>query len=129
VFWEPDAAGPQPVAILIDSSEPMFRARPIPEEVDDGGLAAAKRFEMVSKTWLEIIEQSGGNSLVAVVVPSPGGQRALVTLKPGSRGKHLKIALHRIVFPKEHLDGAGAVDQFSTILDLTLDQAPWEEVD
>lgn len=129
VFWEPGAPGPQPVAILIDGSEPMFRSRPVPEEVADGGLAAAKRFEMVPKTWLEAMEQAGGDPVVANVVPAPGGQRALVTLKPGSRGKHLKIALRRIVFPKAHLDGPGAVDQFSTIVDLKLDHAPWEEVD
>jgi hypothetical protein len=129
VFWEAGAGVPQPVAVLIDSSEPMFRSRSIPEEVVDGGLAAAKRFEMVSRAWLEVVEQAGGDALVAEIVPAPGGQRALVTLQPGARGGHLKVALHRIVFPQAHLDGTGAVDQFSAILDLTLDHAPWEEVD
>lgn len=129
VFWEPGVSAPQPVAVLIDSSEPMFRSRLIPEEVADGGLAAAKRFEMVPKTWLQVDEQAGGDALVDQIVPAPGGQRALVTLRPGARGGHLRVALHRIAFPKAHLDGVGAVDQFSTILDLTLDHAPWEEVD
>jgi large repetitive protein len=129
VFWEPGVPDPQPVAILIDASEPMFRSRPIPKEVADGGLAAAKRFEMVSEPWLEAAEQAGGDPLVDVVVPVPGGQRALITLKPGSRGKHVKVALHRFAFPQAHLDGVSAVDQFATILDLELEHAPWEEVD
>lgn len=129
IFWEPGTALPQPVAILIDASEPMFRSRVIPEQVTDGGLAAAKRFEMVNKTWLELAEQAGGDAIVSSVIPAPGGQRALVLLAPGARSKHVKLALHRIVFPKAHLDGETAVDEFVTIVDSVLDHAPWEEVD
>ena len=63
------------------------------------------------------------------VVAAPGGMRALVTLKPLSRGRHLKIALRHRVFPQAHLDGPGATDRDVSILDLKLEHAPWEETD
>ena len=129
VFWEAGVGGPQPVAVLIDSSEPMFRSRRIPQEVTDLGLAAAKRFETVSMPWLLVTEQGGGDALVDTVVAAPGGMRALVTLKPLSRSRHLKIALRHRVFPQAHLDGPGATDRDVSILDLKLEHAPWEETD
>jgi hypothetical protein len=129
IFWEPAAPDPQPAAVLLDSSEPMWRSRPIPTEVTDPGSAVGKHYEMVPTLWLELIQQLGGDAIVDHIIRAPGGQRALITLKTGSRGKHLRLALRRIAQPAPYLDGQGAMDQFATVVDLSLLNAPWEEVD
>jgi hypothetical protein len=127
VFWDPSTP-PQPAALLIDASEPMWRSRPIPTEITDPGLATAKRYELKPAPWLRLDQQPGGDDIVDHIVPAPGGQRALVLLKSNSRGKQIKLALRRIAHTEPYLDGPGAVDQFANLLDLTLDAAPWEEV-
>jgi hypothetical protein len=129
IFWEPAAPDPQPAAVLLDSSEPMWRSRPIPTEVTDPGSAIGKQYELVPTPWVELIQQLGGDAIVDHIIRAPGGQRALVTLKTGSRGKHLRLALRRIPQHAPYLDGPGAMDQFATVVDLSLLNAPWEEVD
>jgi hypothetical protein len=128
VFWEPSSP-PQPVAILVDSSEPMWRDRPIPTLISDPGPTAAQWYELVAQPWLTLAQQPGGDDVVDHIVTAPGGQRALVTLKPGARGKHIVLALERVAHTEAYIDGAGATDQFFTVLDLNLTAAPWEEVD
>jgi hypothetical protein len=129
IFWDATLADPQPAAILIDSSEPMWRNRPIPTKVDDPGPAAAQRYDLDPQPWLALDQRAGGDPVVDHIVAAPGGQRALITLKPNSRGKHIILALRRIAHLEPYLDGPTAIDQFSSILDLTLAAAPWEEVD
>jgi hypothetical protein len=129
VFWESAGADPQPVAVLLDASEPMWRSRPIPTEVADPGSALGKHYERVATPWLNLVQQSGGDAIVDRIVQAPGGQRALITLKSGSRGKQLKLALQRIAQTAPYLDGATAINQFYTVLDLSLLHAPWEEED
>lgn len=63
------------------------------------------------------------------IVVAPGGQRALVTLTAGSRGKRLLLALEHIVYTEPYLDGPAATNTFYTVLDKVLATAPWEEVD
>jgi len=60
-------------------------------------------------------------------VRAPGGQRALLTLKPAARGTRLVLALRQIAFPDVFLDGPGATDTVSTVIDLRFARAPWEE--
>ncbi len=128
VFWDAAVPDPQPAAILIDSSEPMWRSRPIPTKITDPGPAAAVRYDMSPQPWLAL-QQVGGDPVVDNIIPAPGGQRALVTLKPGSRGKHLMLALCRIHHLEPYLDGPASTDQIINILDVNLLNAPWEEVD
>ena len=128
IFWEPGAPDPQPVAVLLDASEPMWRSRPIPTEVLDPGSALGKHYEMVPTPWLALAAQ-GGDPIVDHIVIAPGGQRSLITLKAGARSQHLRLVLQRIAQPAPYLDGAGAIDQFVPVLDLSLLHAPWEEVD
>jgi hypothetical protein len=128
VFWEP-ASPPQPVAILVDASEPMWRNRPIPTEITAPGPAAAQWYNLSPQPWLELAQQAGGDDLVDHIVMAPGGQRALVTLKANSRGKHILLALERVAHTEPYLDGPGALNQFFTILNVNLTAAPWEEVD
>lgn len=128
VFWETTGI-PQPAALLIDGSEPLWRRRLLPRPMSDPTPDGNKRYELRPVVWLEPTQQSGGDAIVDKIVAAPGGQRALVTLKPNSRGKHLRIALKRVAQREPYLDGPGASDQFVTIADLVLSSAPWEEVD
>jgi hypothetical protein len=127
IFWQGAGPNPQPAAVLIDSSEPMWRSRAIPRELTDPGPAGAKRFELVPVEWLTVAEQPGGDPVVDRIVRAPGGQRALVTLKANSRGKRLRLALKRIAQKEPYLDGPAATDQFFTVADFNFIRAPWEE--
>jgi hypothetical protein len=128
VYWDPDSPLPQPAALLVDASEPMWRVRPLPTLLTDPGPSAAQRFVLQDQPWLDLVRQ-GGDDIVDFIIPAPGGQRALVTLKPNSRGKHLVLALRRIAHTEAYLDGPAAADQYYPILDMTLGAAPWEEAD
>ena len=71
--------------------------------------------------------QPGGDAVVDRIVRTPGGQRALVTLKANSRGKRLRLALKRIAQNEPYLDGPSATDAFFTVADFRFVRAPWEE--
>ncbi|HET9956119.1 MAG TPA: hypothetical protein VFQ61_16545 [Polyangiaceae bacterium] len=126
VFWE-GGANPQPAAVLLDASEPLWRSRLIPREIVDPTPAANKRYELLPVPWLEPAEQPGGNAIVQHIVAAPGGQRALISLAPNARGKHLRLALKQVAQKEPYLDGPSATDQFATVADLILSRAPWEE--
>lgn len=129
VFWETGGTSPQPAALLIDASEPMWRSRPIPQEVTDTGPIGNKRYELEPVEWLVLAEQSGGDPVVDQIVRGPGGQRALVTLLPNSRGKQIRLALKRVALTEPYLDGPSAVDAFHSVADFVFVKAPWEEED
>jgi hypothetical protein len=128
IFWDPGTP-PQPAAILVDSSEPMWRSRPLPTLITDPPPGAAQRYQMTPQPWMDLVQQAGGDNIVDQIVAAPGGQRALVTLNANSRGKHIMLALRRIAHTEAYLDGQSAMDQFYTILDTKLMVAPWEETD
>ncbi|GAB3536376.1 hypothetical protein GCM10027403_16970 [Arthrobacter tecti] len=132
VFWE--SAGlpgtvPQPAAVLVDSSEPMWRSRHVGIEQADSAVEGNRRYVMTPRLWLELAEGTGGDAVVDRIVRAPGGQRALVSLKPGSRGKRLSLVLDRLAQPEKYLDGPAAADVAHLIADLILGNAPWEETD
>lgn len=129
VFWEQanPAATPQPAAILVDGSEPLWRARPLPSKVVDPPPATTSRWDLTPRQWLKLAVAPGSDPVADIIVPAPGAQRALITLKPGTRGKHLLLALQRIAQTEDFLDGPSATDQFATIADIRFDRAPWEE--
>ena len=129
VFWEAAVPNPQPAAVLVDCSEPMWRSRKIPKQVEDPNPPKLKRFEMTPTEWLRLEEQAGGDAIVDKIVRAPGAQRALITLKPNARGKRLRLALRQIAQKEAYLDGPAAVDQLFNILDTKLTRAPWEEED
>ena len=107
----------------------MWRNRPIPTQITNPDPTAAQWYQLEPQTWLELAQQPGGDDVVDHIVTAPGGQRALVTLKPGARAKHIILALERVVHTEPYLDGAAATNQFFTVLDMNLANAPWEEVD
>ena len=127
VFWDP-VSPPQPAAILVDASEPMWRNRPLPMVVSDPAPAGSQHYEMLPQPWLQLLQGAGGDAVVDEVVQAPGGQRALVTLKANSRGRKVVLALRRVAHTEPYLDGPTATDQFYTILSKTMAAAPWEEV-
>lgn len=129
VFWETAGPTPQPAAVLVDASEPMWRSRKLPRDVGQPHPPHPTQIEMTPVEWLRLEQAVGGDPIVDKIIRAPGGQRALVTLKPGSRGKRLCLTLRHVAMIEPFLDGPSAVDQFHVIVDTRLGRAPWEEVD
>lgn len=130
VFWEQAnaAAMPQPVAVLVDASEPMRRSRALPEEDISSDTPPTKRWRMKEKVWLDLTTASGGTAGVTRTIWAPGQQRALVMLVAAARGQRLQLALERTAFTEPFLDGPGATPVTFTIIDEILGHAPWEEL-
>jgi hypothetical protein len=110
----------------------LWRERLLPREVPEPNVEGGKRYEMTPVLWLEPCEHTAGNpvadQIVDHIIKAPGGQRALVTFKPNSRGKYLRLALKRIAQTEPYLDGPGNPNpSYITIADTILDRAPWEE--
>ncbi len=129
VFWEQaGAAPPQPVAVLVDASEPMRRRRPLPKEDSSSDAPPTKRWRMLDQVWLDLVGAAGGDAGVTRTIWAPGGQRALVMLAAGSRGNRLRLALERAAFTEPFLDGPSGTATRFTVVDEILGRAPWEEV-
>ena len=129
IFWEQanPAATPQPVAVLIDASEPMQRSRALPREDASGDAPPTKRWRLLEQNWLDLVSAPGGDAGVTRTIWSPGRQRALVMLAPATRGKRLRLALEQKAFTAAYLDGPGASPVNFVIVDEILGFAPWEE--
>ncbi|MDQ3675642.1 MAG: hypothetical protein M3401_02380 [Actinomycetota bacterium] len=125
VWWEGGGA-PQPTAVVIDAREPLWRTR---ERATLKTLPGTDitHWQLRRDSWVEPIEAADSDSAVARIVRAPGGQRAIAILKPGSRGKHVKLSLRRVAFTESYLDGPGATDQHAPVVDVSLLRAPWEE--
>src|SRR5262249_35434772 len=99
VLWEqPPASTPQPVAVLVDTLEPMWRTRPHPEKVTDTtGLSNAQRWVLGSREWLVLEQGVTTDAPIAAngFIRAPGDQRVLVILGSGARGKRFSLDLVR----------------------------------
>ncbi|WP_299046105.1 hypothetical protein [uncultured Tateyamaria sp.] len=131
VFWEQanPASDPQPAAMLLDASEPLHRTRPLPQEVteeDPDGIAIT-RWRLEPTPWLSIAEASSSDDVIDKTLFAPGAQRALITLKPGSRGKALRLNMIRKAFSEPYLDEGLSGDTEIEIVATDLTRAPWEE--
>ncbi|WP_157968531.1 hypothetical protein [Streptomyces geranii] len=127
VFWQQDGtADPQPAAIMIDATEPLSRSRNYPHEITDTTVTdAPQRWILEPREWLTV--RGGGDpGAVAGVVYAPGDQRVFVVLAPDSRGRHVTVDLVSSAMPDLPFldDGEHAY----SLVDVTLDHAPWEEV-
>lgn len=130
VFWEhasPEAL-PQPVAILIDSPEPMERNWMFPKEaVDDSSDEPSTYWKPTAVPWL-VLEPGNETPLrIERIVVAPGAQRALVVLTPGARGQRVQVEMVRRALVAEHADPEGSTDRRFSLVDIELDRAPWEE--
>jgi hypothetical protein len=127
VFWEADSAPPQPVAVLVDAAEPIFRSRDYPTKITDNtGSIPAERWKLVPNEWLRLEVGPGFDPAVAAdgFIRAPGDQRALIVLSANSRGKGLKLDLVRPARNEPYLN---LDEERATVVDLSFDQAPWEE--
>lgn len=129
VLWEQDgAAEPQPVAVMIDGPEAIWRSRkmPMPETDPENGL---KRTVMAPLEWLSLVETVNGapaTSLVTRVVSAPGGQRGLAMLS-SARGKRVQLALRHRKLALGKPDGSNAPEEILPITDIWFAAAPWED--
>ncbi len=130
-LWEQanPAALPQPVAVIVDSSEPLWRSRSIATRVVDPVPNAPERYQMEPATWLQLVPMPGAPDVVQRIVAAPGGQRAIVILKPGSRGANgLALGLKRERFESiAYLFDPTVPAEPVKITYVSLQTAPWEE--
>jgi hypothetical protein len=123
VIWQGGAGEtPQPVAVLLETPEPLWRQREVPNEVvDEDG---TRRFQMVAEPWLGVVAAPAAAPLVERLVRSTDGSRTLVLLQPGARGGSLGLSLRRLHHP---LFEAGPAPDPWPLVTADLAQAPWEE--
>lgn len=124
VIWKDGAPGtpPQPFALLIETTEPLWRWRDVPQEVRDSH--GTRRYQLQPAVWLDVIETTAGVRLVSRFIRSSGGGRTLVVLKPSARGGTLSLALrhtHHTLF-----EGTTAV-RTASLKTVSLAMAPWED--
>lgn len=124
IWWE-GAGVPIPTAVVIDATEPLWRYRERARLVPMTG-TDVEHYELSRDEWVSPIE-AAGSSVVERIIRAPGGQRAVVILRPGSRGATLRLALRRIAFQEQYLDGPTASDQVEPLVDVGIARAPWEE--
>jgi hypothetical protein len=124
VIWQDGGAGklPLPAAVLIGTTEPLWRQRQMPVEVTDND--QVKRFILQPATLLEVADTSASGPLAARFISSPGGGRTLVLLAAGARGGELKLALNRHHDPLFELNSNL---ETVALLNMSLAAAPWEE--
>lgn len=130
VLWSGETI-PQPVAVVIDSSEPLWRERPMPTEVPDPASDESPPhtfWAAIETPWLHPEAESTPaaaddlpRATVDRILRGPGDSRAVVLLAPGARGHELLLNL---VVPANPLYGDAA--QTWPIFGMHLRHAPWE---
>lgn len=133
VLWSPDQT-PQPVAVVIESSEPLWRTRLTPTEISadaDAPDPNATWWEARPREWLSLEQGTGGGgdlpaAAVTRIVRGPGGTRAVVLLGAGARGGVLSLDLVQQADP---LTEAGAAPTRIPAVAVPLLAAPWEVPD
>ena len=128
VLWEQTGDQlPQPTAVLIDASEPMWRSRPYPVEIiDDSGPRPTQRWVLEPRSWLTLNESPDSDPVLAQLIQVPGAQRALAILRPDSRGQLLTLDLTALGFDESYLN---IPEQRETVVTIRFNNAPWEEVE
>lgn len=122
VIWGPGAA-PQPVAVLIDTPEPLWRSRLEPQEKQpDPNPLGLTSWALLPTPWLEPVETSAG--VVQRFVRDTSGARTLVLLNSGQREKTLELKLRRHV--RRLVDNADTATLHAELLSAPLLRAPWE---
>jgi hypothetical protein len=109
------------VAVLLETPEPLWRFRDIPEELEDED--GVKRWQLSPKAWLEVADSPA----VVEFVHSTDGGRTLALLDPqiAVGGGNLSLALRRIHHPM--FEGAVGSPPPQDLLSATLaPRATWE---
>ena len=118
----------KPTAVVIDATEPLWRERERATLVTLAG-TDVKHYELTRDPWVFPQQGPGSDDIVDRIVRAPGGQRAIVLLKPGSREHKLSLVLKRLAFTESYLDGPAASDETYKLVDVAFPKAPWEEED
>ncbi|MFS2020924.1 hypothetical protein ACEN88_30645, partial [Massilia sp. CT11-108] len=76
-LWEQadPAQPPQPVAVIVDSPEPLHRTRLVPTKVTDPVPSAPERYEMLPVTWLQLAQMPGAPDVVRPRAARPRRRR------------------------------------------------------
>jgi hypothetical protein len=133
VLWSPDAV-PQPVVVVVEGSETMWRARPMPTMVagpPDASDPGHRWWAAVRRDWLSlgastasVVAGDPPRATVSRIVQGPGATRAVVMLGSGARGGEVRLDL--IVAPDEL---AGTAERRAEAVRVALQRAPWEVED
>jgi hypothetical protein len=124
VIWQDgEAGGPQPLAVLLETPEPLWRLRDVPKEVTD--TEGTRRYQLQPQPWLDVVEAPAGGSLVSRLVYSTSADRTLVILGPVARGGMLHLALRRAHHPL--FEGSEAIET-AVLATVSLAKAPWEDL-
>lgn len=119
VIWTGAAAPFTPAAVLVETPEPAWRSREIPEEVADA--LGNKACRLVPRPWLELVEDAP--AAASRVLRSGGGMRTLFLLPPGARGRSLHLSLLRTRYPLP--DGVSGQERLPAG-EVRLSAPPWE---
>jgi hypothetical protein len=124
VIWQDGAGGatPRPVAVLLDTPEPLWRSRNVPVEVTDQN--GIHRYQLQPRPWLDLVEQPGAAPLITRFLCSNDGGRTLIMLQPTARGSTLNLLLRRTHHPL--FEGDTAIES-SPLAKVSLAMAPWED--
>jgi hypothetical protein len=123
VVWSTDSP-PQPLAVVFEAAEPLWRSHPIPTQVstndprDPTGLA----WRDVVTEYVRPVRDPTSTAFVNGIVAAPGRQRGIVRLQPGQRETSLVLALGRDADPLAL--GSSADTAILAYVDLVA--APWE---
>jgi hypothetical protein len=127
VLWS-DAAVPQPVAVVVECNEPLWRSRPVPTRHTIGTPVERAWWSATDTPWLTLAPSTaavaGGDLPRATVqrtIRGPGGTRAVLLLANGSRGRELRLSLVRPADPV-----MGSAEEAVDALRVRLVAAPWE---
>jgi hypothetical protein len=97
IWRDPPSAGQHYalVAVLIETPEPLWRTRDVPQEVSDA--TGTRRFALQASPWLSVVETPLAGSVVSRLVRTTEGARTLVLLTPAvaQAGGTLALALAR----------------------------------
>jgi large repetitive protein len=131
VLWDGGDV-PAPVAVVVESNEPLWRSRPVPvrRTVPEGAAEPERAWwATADQAWLELSVDGGEpapdelpRAVVQRLVRGPGGTRAVALLDGDARGSELVLALRRPADPV-----LGTDEEAVTALRVGLLTAPWEE--
>ncbi len=133
VLWSADAV-PQPIALVLESSEPLWRSRLLPAVVTgpvDALDPTHQWWKAVPGDWLFLADSvapvAAGDfprAAVTRIIRCPGDTRAIAVLAPGARGQEVRLDL---VVAADAV--AGAPEKRATAVRMALLRAPWEVED
>ena len=132
VLWGRRGGVVEPVAVVVDSSEPLWRSRVLPKENQDTSQSPDPKhtwWVREPQEWLRV--DTGGSAQVDRIVHGPGDTRAVVLLAPGQRGRTLELELVqcRNPFWRASSDPADGDEHRAPLGSLLLDRPIWEMED